>query len=67
MTQRDKAIYLDITPVTLRNWKKHKPNLYKIVMLGFAFEETIKQSKENYEALLAVRRKTLGENSDGER
>lgn len=51
MTQRDKAIYLDITPVTLRNWRKNKPNLYKIIMLGFAFEEVVEKSKENYEAL----------------
>jgi hypothetical protein len=61
MTQRDKAIYLDITPVTLRNWKKHKPNLYKIVMLGFAFEEAVKQSKENYESLLAMQQKAIGD------
>ncbi len=61
MTQRDKAIYLDITPVTLRNWKKHKPNLYKIVMLGFAFEEAVKQSKENYESLLAIKREITEE------
>jgi len=51
MTQRDKAIYLDITPVTLRNWRKYKPNLYKIVMLGFAFEKVVEKSKENYEVL----------------
>jgi len=51
MTQRDKAIYLDITPVTLRNWRKNKPNLYKIIMLGFAFEEAVKQAKINYEEL----------------
>ena len=51
MTQRDKAIHLDITPVTLRNWRKNKPNLYKIIMLGFAFEEAVKKSKENYEEL----------------
>ena len=51
MTQRDKAIYLNITPVTLRNWRKNKPNLYKIIMLGFAFEEVVGKSKENYEAL----------------
>ncbi|MCD6654609.1 MAG: hypothetical protein LT067_07585 [Sulfurovum sp.] len=61
MTQRDKAIYLDITPVTLRNWKKHKPNLYKIIMLGFAFEEAVKQSKENYESLLAMQQKVIGD------
>ncbi|PHS36012.1 MAG: hypothetical protein COB07_12815 [Sulfurovum sp.] len=57
MTQRDKAIYLDITPVTLRNWKKHKPNLYKIVMLGFAFEEAVQKSKSNYEELKAFEEK----------
>lgn len=51
MTQRDMAIYLDITPVTLRNWRKHKPNLYKIVMLGFAFEEAVQTAKKNYESL----------------
>jgi len=51
LTKRDMAIYLDIDAKTLRNWKKNKPNLYKIVMLGFAFEEAVKKSKENYEAL----------------
>jgi len=56
MTQRDKAIYLDITPITLRNWRKHKPNLYKIIMLGFAFEEVVEKSKENYEELERLRK-----------
>lgn len=56
MTQRDKAIYLDITPVTLRNWRKHKPNLYKIIMLGFAFEQAVEKSKENYEELEKLRK-----------
>ncbi len=51
MTQRDMAIYLDITPVTLRNWRKNKPNLYKIIMLGFAFSNAVEKAKENYEAL----------------
>jgi len=51
LTKRDKAIYLDIDVKTLRNWQKNKPNLYKIVMLGFAFEEVVKKSKENYEEL----------------
>jgi hypothetical protein len=51
MTQRDKAIYLDLDPKTLRNWRKNKPNLYKIIMLGFAFEEVVEKSKENYEEL----------------
>jgi len=59
MTQRDKAIYLDITPVTLRNWKKNKPNLYKIIMLGFAFEEAVKKSKENYENLATLAKEVV--------
>ena len=64
MTQRDKAIRLDIRPVTLRNWRKHKPNLYKIIMLGFAFEEAVKKSKkskENYETLEKLERDIISE------
>ncbi len=49
MTQRDMAGYLNITPVTLRNWRKNKPELYKIVMKGFAFDEIVKLNQENYE------------------
>ena len=51
MTQRDIAGYLGITPVTLRNWRKHKPNLYKTVMKGIAFDEAVSFAKENYERL----------------
>ncbi len=61
MTQRDKAIYLDITPVTLRNWRKHKPNLYKIVMLGFAFDDVVEKSKQNYEELKTLQDKSLNQ------
>jgi len=56
MTQRDKAIYLDLDPKTLRNWRKNKPNLYKIIMLGFAFEQAVEKSKENYEELEKLRK-----------
>ncbi|MDD3463830.1 MAG: hypothetical protein PHW07_09420 [Sulfurospirillaceae bacterium] len=55
MTQRDMAGFLGITPVTLRNWRKEKPNLYKIIMQGFAFEEAIESAKENYEKLEALK------------
>jgi len=41
MTQRDMAGYINVTPVTLRNWRKNKPELYEIVMKGFAFNEMI--------------------------
>jgi len=56
MTQRDKAIHLDVDVKTLRRWKKTRPNLYKIIMLGFAFEEAVKKSKANYEALEKLER-----------
>jgi len=49
MTQRDMAGYIDVTPVTLRNWKKNKPKLYEIVMKGFAFDEMVEVNKEAYE------------------
>jgi hypothetical protein len=51
MTQRDMAGYLEITPMTLRNWKKYKPNLYKIIMQGFAVEDVKKLLKESVERL----------------
>ena len=59
MTQRDKAIYLDLDPKTLRNWRKNKPNLYNIIMLGFAFEKAVERSKENYEELKNLANKVL--------
>ena len=61
MTQRDKAIHLDIDVKTLRTWKKTRPNLYKIIMLGFAFEEVVKKSKENYEALEKLEKDVISE------
>lgn len=45
------AGYLGITPVTLRNWRKDKPNLYKIVIQGFAFDEVVNKARQNYEEL----------------
>ena len=55
LTQQDMARILGITPMTLRNWRKEKPNLYKIIMQGFAFEEAIESAKENYEKLAALK------------
>jgi hypothetical protein len=54
MTQRDMAGYIDVTPVTLRNWRKHKPKLYEIVMKGFAFEEAVKKAQQNADELKAL-------------
>ncbi len=49
MTQRDMAGYIDVTPVTLRNWRKNKPKLYEIVMKGFAYDEIVELNKKTYE------------------
>jgi hypothetical protein len=51
MTQRDMAGYLGITTVTIRNWRRDKPNLYKIIMQGFEVEEVKKLLKESLEKL----------------
>ena len=51
LTQQDKARLLNIDPRTLRNWRKDKPYLYKIIMLGFGVEEMIKQSDKSNEDL----------------
>ena len=47
MTQRDMAGLLNIDVKTIRNWRKNKPNLYKIIIQGFAIEKAIKQAEEN--------------------
>ncbi len=57
LTQQDMARILGVTTVTIRNWRKEKPNLYKIIMQGFAFEEAIESAKENYEKLEALKEK----------
>ena len=51
MTQRDMAGYLGVSTATIRNWKKDKPNLYKIVMQGFAIEDVKKLLRESVEKL----------------
>ena len=47
MTQRDMAGFLNIDVKSIRNWRKNKPNLYKIIIQGFAIEKAIKQAEEN--------------------
>lgn len=46
MTKRDIAIFLGIDAKTLYNWEKDKPNLYKTVMKGLAYDEIVKLSEE---------------------
>lgn len=57
MTKRDIAGYLGIDTKTLYNWEKDKPNLYKTVMKGLAFDEMVEQSKENYEKVKELKEK----------
>lgn len=57
MTQRDMAGILNVTPMTLRNWRKNKPKLYEIVMKGFAFEEVVKKAQQSAEDLKALEEK----------
>lgn len=57
MTQRDMAGYINVTPVTLRNWRKNKPELYAIIMKGFAFDEIVELSVENSERARELKKK----------
>ena len=47
LSKRDIAGILNIDTKTLYNWKKNKPELYRIVMLGFKFDELLKQAQNN--------------------
>lgn len=49
MTKRDIAGFLNVDTKTLYNWQKNKPNLYKTVMKGLAFDELIELSEKNLE------------------
>jgi hypothetical protein len=46
MTKRDIAIYLGVDTKTLYNWEKDKPNLYKTVMKGLAYDEIVNLNEE---------------------
>lgn len=54
MTQRDMAGILKITPMTLRNWRKDKPELYAIIIKGFACEKLLEQSQKNLDELRSL-------------
>lgn len=45
------AGYLGVSTATIRNWRKEKPNLYKIIMQGFAVEDVKKSLRESIEKL----------------
>ncbi|CAD7288109.1 hypothetical protein LMG7974_01430 [Campylobacter majalis] len=47
LSQRDMAGILKIDTKTIYNWRKNKPELYRIVMLGFKFDELLNQNRKN--------------------
>lgn len=57
MTKRDIAGYLNVDMKTLYNWEKYKPNLYKTVMKGLAFDEMIEKSEKNVAELKELKEK----------
>ena len=48
MSKRDIVGYMGISMKTLYNWEKERPNLYKTVMKGLAYDEIIKLNEETY-------------------
>lgn len=51
LSQRDIAGILKIDTKTLYNWRKNKPELYNIVMLGFKFKEILELQKKHLKEL----------------
>ncbi|EAK0829343.1 hypothetical protein [Campylobacter fetus] len=56
LSKRDMAGILKIDVKTLYNWRKNKPELYRIVMLGFKFDELLCLSKQNFEDMQKLAR-----------
>lgn len=54
LNKRDMAGYLGVDVSTLHNWRKKKPNLYRIIIKGFLFDEALKSSKDAYEHLRKI-------------
>lgn len=57
MKKRDIAGYLGIDRTTLYGWEKKRPNLYKTVMKGLAFDEMVEAQKQSYEKVKALQEK----------
>ncbi len=60
LSQRDIAGILKIDTKTLYNWRKNKPELYRIVMLGFKFDELLKQAQKNLDELQDLAEENAG-------
>lgn len=57
MTKRDIAGYLGVDTKTLYNWEKEKPNLYKTVMKGLAYDEIVELNEETYKKAKELKEK----------
>lgn len=57
MTQRDMAGFWGIDVKTIRNWRQNKPNLYKTLMKGLAFDEMVEAQKANYDKAKGLQEK----------
>ena len=54
LSKRDMAGYLGVDVSTLHNWRKKKPNLYRIIIKGFCFDEVLESSKVAYKNLRKI-------------
>jgi hypothetical protein len=63
MTKRDIAGYLGVDVQTLRNWKKTRPNLYRVIMQGLAINDAIEHMRKSYEKLLEFSNETKDKNT----
>ena len=61
LTQRDMAGILKVDAKTIYNWRKNKPELYRIVVLDFKFDEFLAQNRKDLIELekLAEENKTI--------
>jgi len=57
MTKRDIAIFLGVDTKTLYNWEKDKPNLYKTVMKGLAYDDIVQLSEETFQKAKELQKK----------
>ena len=63
MTKRDIAGYLGVDVQTLRNWKKTRPNLYRVIMQGLAIDDAAEHMRKSYEKLLEFSNETKDKNT----
>ncbi len=59
MTQKDLAQLLDINVKTLRKWKKDRPRVYELLLVGLEAQNIIEKLKKDCEMLEKRLDKTL--------